>query len=249
MSENREFALFLLGLSGVFVFLLIKGYREGILEDEADEDGTPGAVATREDTPGAFWRGLGFFAVMAAGCLVAGVYAWNHDLRAAGRSVAHGTGQWLILHATVHGAAALILVPGIIALPGILTLLVTLGSYAWPSVKGRIEYLTYERTLREGENSHTVSLNQIWTLTLVYTYVVAGREFSGTRIRPLGFNSAKAERTLARRFKQGAEIDVYYCPAWRSLSCVERGGVGRALVLACLCGVIIYGLARAGLWD
>jgi len=249
MSANRELALFLFGLSAVAVFLLIKGWRDGIIEDAADEFGTPGEVATREDTPGAFWGRLFFFALSAVGCLAAGVYAWNHDLLAISQGVIHRAGQWFLAHVTVHHGTPRVILPALIALPGLLALAVTLWSYAWPSVPGRVEYLTYQRTLREGETSQTISLNQIWTLVLVYTYEVDGRSYSGTRIRPLGLNSAGAERALAQRLKVGAEVRVLYCPAWRRLSCLKPGGVGRALVLAGFCGGVLYVLFRAGLWN
>lgn len=249
MSANRELALFLFGLSAVAAYLLRKGWRDGIIEDAADEFGTPGEVATREDTPGAFWGRLIFFAVGALGCLAAGAYAWNHDLQAVSQDAMHRAGQWFLAHTSVHQITPRVILPALIALPGLLALGVTLWSYAWPSTSGQVEYLTYQRTLREGETSQTVTLNQIWKLALVYNYVVAGRSYSGTRIRPLGLNSAGAERALSRRLKVGAEVKVYYCPAWRRLSCLEPGGAGRALVLAGFCGGVICVLFRAGLWN
>lgn len=84
---------------------------------------------------------------------------------------------------------------------------------------------------------------------LSYSYNVAGIDYASGRIAPLvefDWHIGKVDsgaRNKSRWYREGAIVDVYYCPMWPAWSCLEPGGfmMTALLILASvLSGVVLH---------
>lgn len=245
MSEHRQFAIFCLCLAIGAIALAIRAHRSGLLTSEND-NGLPLAAATPEHTPVAFWLGIGFLVVVAVGLLALGAYAWNHDVFVAfDRTLARLA---TVMRGGTDGpiSSLRLVVSGLLVLAGVTPLALTLWSYRWPAVEGRMDSVSFGFEDSEDSDSFTVSTERRGVLELQYAYVVAGREYQGTWLRPLGFSTSDQDRRAAWQLKEGKEVRVLYCPAFPRLACLQPGGMSYALGVAAVCGGLIVAVLNTG---
>lgn len=110
---------------------------------------------------------------------------------------------------------------------GLLLLAAALWSARWPSVKGIVNisiYDTDDDVVSSGKKLH-----------LSYAYVVGQRAYAGSRIALPGLAQAENDEQSSWRLREGVVVDVYYCPLWPKLSCLERGGSWRDYIVAAGC--------------
>lgn len=95
---------------------------------------------------------------------------------------------------------------------------------SWPAVKGVVvEARAVSQSGRRGRRSHSVRIS--------YTYKVADDTYTGDRYSVagnLGAGSQEQAEQLARGYRRGDEIWVYYDPASPERAVLLRGGVRKA---------------------
>ena len=84
---------------------------------------------------------------------------------------------------------------------------------------------------------------------LSYVYNVGGIDYASNRIAPLADldwhigNVDSSARNKSRWYREGANIDVYYCPIWPAWSCLEPGGflmTAMLVAISVLSGVLLH---------
>ena len=81
---------------------------------------------------------------------------------------------------------------------------------------------------------------------LAYTYSVGGVRYQRSRIAPLveidwQFSSSpdfSSARDRARWYREGAVVEVSYCPAFPQWSCLEPGGFVVAFLLSAIAAIL-----------
>jgi hypothetical protein len=105
---------------------------------------------------------------------------------------------------------AQILCFGVFALAGV-ALGFAIWSRTWRSSPGYVDISIFERGV--GDDGDTLALS--------YSYTVAGQQYAGQFVRPLGLGD-RAERN-GRKYRERMNVTVYYCPMRPQWSCLEPG--------------------------
>ncbi len=159
---------------------------------------------------------------------------------------------------------ATIVIALLLALFACLLLAVAFWSSSWPSVKGRIEVSFLDQDTgwktASGAQGTTVYKKESESHVFAYSYEVRGRKFLGSNIKPWGVSSwnltsggdtdvADSGNTIwsgarddARWYREGAVIDVYFCPYLPQWCCVEPGG----FILPVLLLLVSFGIYTFG---
>ena len=96
-----------------------------------------------------------------------------------------------------------------------------LRSRRWPMAVGLIRRVGIVRSyMPSGGNSPSFA----YTIVVEYNYIVADKQYKGTRVSFVNKDYASwKEADVARRpFMQDKKINVYYCPLIPSLSCITH---------------------------
>jgi hypothetical protein len=125
---------------------------------------------------------------------------------------------WLLLGwlSVIAGAVAVV--------SGIAVLQRSKQTRAWPSTQGRILTSAIKAVMRfeadEAENYEPV---------ITYSYSVAGKTYEGKRIRVASMAWKKAwARGIAKHYRAGRTVTVYYDPGSPEKAVLEKGGNGFA---------------------
>jgi hypothetical protein len=102
----------------------------------------------------------------------------------------------------------------------------------WPSVPSVIDISIYAEKDDDSESG-------VKKLFLSYAYTVGNRAYAGENISLPLLPDIRDDQLSANRYREGAEVTVYYCPWAPGISCLEPGSLGRSLTLA----VALVGLA------
>lgn len=94
MDTPRQMAVMLLLLGVFFAIDVIRTHRNGMVEDRDEDDESKSRTYLREETPKRYFLHLGLGVLGALGCLVAGIYGWNHDLGALVDRIGDGLTAW-----------------------------------------------------------------------------------------------------------------------------------------------------------
>ncbi len=147
---------------------------------------------------------------------------------------------------------------GVLALLGVIALAIAWWSLSWPKTKGVVEVSFLDQNdavLAVGLPPEFASPEErsAESHAFAYRYEVAGTKYLNHRRKAWGdfewsLNSGgdstgvsgkplwSGARDLAKWYRPGAHVDVYYCPLNPSWSCVEPGGFvfGGLLLVAAL---------------
>lgn len=146
---------------------------------------------------------------------------------------------------TAEAQLAGTILSGSIALLGLALLLVGFWSQRWPKTKGIILVSIYDQEWQAETTSAGGNLEKKDTFHFAYSFVVAGQEYQSSNIKPNGDLewststpglSSAADRS--RWYREGKSVDVYYCPLWPKLCCLEPGGILLPIVLIIASGFI-----------
>jgi len=115
-----------------------------------------------------------------------------------------------------------------------------------PRVKGTVEESDYEETLRARGGGRGLSVEKEGRFQLKYTYSVDGVSYQGTRISPFldmdwqvsGAPDLGSAKRNSQIYRQGARVDVAYCPNFPKWSCLEPGGFSAAILLGVIATVL-----------
>lgn len=149
----------------------------------------------------------------------------------------------------------------VLALAGtaVLLLALALWSLGWKSVKGIVEASVLDDP-QDGPGGSVVRTDPMpygarESLALAYSYEVGGKKFLGSSVKPWGdydwslgypndVDGFWLERTvwsrardLARWYRPGVVVDVYYCPFRPQWACLEPGGF---VIPCCLGGTAAF---------
>jgi hypothetical protein len=124
---------------------------------------------------------------------------------------------WLLLGWLSIIAGAVVVVSGIGALQR------SKETWAWPSTQGRILSSAIKPVMRFDYQDAAENYEPIIT----YNYVIAGKIYEGKRIRVtgMGYNKAWAQG-IAKRYRTGRTVTVYYDPGSPEKAVLERGTEG-----------------------
>jgi hypothetical protein len=142
---------------------------------------------------------------------------------------------------------ALVFLPYLIGATTAATLGVAIWSLKWPHAKGTIDVSIFERE-ETGFSGPDGAPRKRGKFYLAYSYSVAGVSFQGARIAPLveidwQFSSSpdlSSARDRAYWYREGATVDVSYCPIFPRWSCLEPGGFFVAFLLGAITAVLFF---------
>jgi len=126
------------------------------------------------------------------------------------------------------------------------TLGIAFWSHRWPRARGVVETSIFDVEWEAEGSGSRVSVEKRGRFYLAYAYSVGGREFRASRIAPLvdfdwyftGSPQLGGARDRSMRYREGAPVDVSYCPIWPRWSCLEPGGFGAAFLLAAVAAIL-----------
>ena len=125
---------------------------------------------------------------------------------------------------------------------------VAFWSHTWPSVKGVIEVSIYDEEWQTSSTNEGASVEKVGEFYLLYSFTLNGEERQSNRIKPIaklnlhitGHPKLGTVRADAHRFREGAVVDVFYCPYFPSWVCLEPGGFTAAVLLGLAGGVAFW---------
>lgn len=101
-----------------------------------------------------------------------------------------------------------------------------LRSRRWPMAVGLIRRAEIVRSYMSsgGEWDGNSPPPKAYTIVVEYNYIVADKQYKGTRVSFVNkdYASWKEADAVRRRFMQDKKINVYYCPLIPSLSCITH---------------------------
>ena len=114
----------------------------------------------------------------------------------------------------------------------IVALGLAIWSFTWPRVKGTVDISIFTQDWDADASGSEIVVQKRGKLDLAYSYSIHGTAFQGSRVVPLFdvdwqlFNSPEFSRAhdLADRYREGAVVDVSYCPYFPQWACLEPGG-------------------------
>ena len=142
--------------------------------------------------------------------------------------------------ATKGNAAILVGVLAVFALVlggfGIAKYRVGAASTSWPTVEGQVT--------ASGLYSHRSDDKTVYRPSIVYTYTVDGRQYSGQRISAVAAYTSRGRAEASRaRYEAGTAVLVYYDPESPGSSVLEPGaGSGVILILAAAAACMVLAL-------
>ena len=138
--------------------------------------------------------------------------------------------------------AAVAFLPYLVAAIALGTLAVAIWSLQWPRVKGTIDVSIFDRESEVESSGFQATIQKKGKFYLAYSYSVGGTKYQRSRIAPLveidwQFSNSpdlSSARDRSHWYREGAVVDVSYCPFYPGWSCLEPGG----FIVAGLFGVI-----------
>jgi hypothetical protein len=130
------------------------------------------------------------------------------------------------------GHIVLVMLPCFFGGLTVVTLTFAFWSMSWPTVKGTIDVSIYDREWSADASGSEVTIEKKGRFYLAYSYSVGGRAFQGSRISPLvesdwqftGVPDLSSAHDKAQWYREGAVVDVHYCPMFPAWACLEPGG-------------------------
>ena len=151
----------------------------------------------------------------------------------------------------MNATLGLYLLSGGLLLAAVISGIISGWSLRWPKAKGVIKVSIYDREWQDVGTGSETNLKKVDKFYLAFSFEIAGTEYLASSIRPNGdFDwttttpgvSSAAER--ANWYREGKAVDVFYCPAWPKLCCLEPGGALLPALLA-FGSVVLFFIARA----
>jgi hypothetical protein len=111
-------------------------------------------------------------------------------------------------------------------------------SLRWPSARGVITSSRIEERIQSPSSSGPEE--SVYDALVRYEFTVGGRKLTGRRISfmPLGASLADVKE-IARRYKVGKSVNVYYHPTNPKLCTLEQGTTKFAWVVVCVAGLVL----------
>lgn len=141
-----------------------------------------------------------------------------------------------------------VFLPYLIAALAVGTLAVAIWSLQWPRVKGTIEVSIFDTEWEVESTGSETTAQKKGRFYLAYSYSVAGIAYQSSRISPLlEFDwqvsssphlSSASDRS--KWYREGAIIDVSYCPLNPRWSCLEPGGFAIAFLLGAAATILFF---------
>lgn len=143
------------------------------------------------------------------------------------------------------------LLPWAFGFVALVTLGVALWSRRWPKVVGTIEVSFTDVEASLGTRGRTLQTTYEEKHHLMYTYEVDGVLYGRTSVAPLfsirvrttsnsaSFPRWSTDRALANELREGATVDVYFCPLYHGWSCLRPGGYGAAVLFGVIAAVLL----------
>ena len=131
---------------------------------------------------------------------------------------------------------------------GLGTLVVAVWSLQWPRVKGTIDVSIFDREWEADSSGSDTTIQKKGKFYLAYSYSVGGTRYQRSRIAPLvdvdwQFSSSpdlSNARDRSQWYREGAVVDVSYCPFFPQWSCLEPGGFLVALLLSAIAAILFF---------
>jgi hypothetical protein len=125
-------------------------------------------------------------------------------------------------------------------------LLVAIWSRRWPRTRGMIEVSIFDREWEAESSGSKFALEKKGKFYLAYSYSVGGIAFQGSRLAPLaefdwqvsGSADLGSAHDRAGRYREGATVEVSYCPFLPRWSCLEPGGYVSAFVFGAVAALL-----------
>lgn len=143
---------------------------------------------------------------------------------------------------------AVVFLPYLVAAIALGTLVVAIWSLRWPRVKGTIDVSIFDREWEVESSGSETTIQKKGKFYLAYSYSVGGMSYQRSRISPLveidwQFSSSPdlgSARDRSRWYREGAVVDVSYCPLFPQWSCLEPGGFVVAFLLIAIAAVLFF---------
>lgn len=100
---------------------------------------------------------------------------------------------------------------------------VGIWSRRWPKTAGIIKISVQDREWEGERDRASFTIKRTEKLYLAYAYEVLGQEYLSSSIKPNGDLGGGADQ--ARWYREGKQVDVYYCPFRPQWCCLEPGGM------------------------
>ncbi len=144
--------------------------------------------------------------------------------------------------------AVVAFLPYIVAAIAVAALVVAIWSLQWPRVKGTIDVSIFDREWEIEATGSETTIQNNGKFYLAYSYSVGGASYQRSRIAPLvemnwQFSSSpdlSSARDRSRWYREGAVVDVSYCPFFPQWSCLEPGGFLVAFFLFAVAAILFF---------
>ena len=144
--------------------------------------------------------------------------------------------------------SAVAFLPYVVAGLSLATLLVAIWSLRWPRTKGTIDVSIFDREWVTESSGSEVTVEKKGKFYLAYSYSVGGALFQRSRIAPLveidwqfsGAPDLSNARGRAHWYREGATVDVSYCPLFPGWSCLEPGGFVITFLLGVTASILFF---------
>lgn len=144
--------------------------------------------------------------------------------------------------------AVVAFLPYLVAVIALGTLAVAVWSLQWPRVKGTIDVSIFDREWEAESSGAETTMHKKGKFYLAYSYSVGGRSYQTSRIAPLvdidwQFSSSpdlSSARDRSHWYREGAVVDVSYCPVFPQWSCLEPGGFFVTFLLSGIAIVLFF---------